>query len=296
VPKHGVGIQLDEEIPAPGIASSAAAEVVIDAATGADFAVAATGPAQYRLSRTYRPGWVVPAAIVGALFFGLGLLLLILVPKRNETCLVAVNEGHRGVSVRLSGVLPRTSVDQIRLGLGVGSAPVTPALTNPISPRPSTIDARRSPLGPSPSPGSARTGSTFASWGPVDSPTASAAPAETTVARIGPPSTRHPADPAIRIGAELIPLSDGVVVGRNPAPADVLPSARLVAIADAGLSKTHLAIRAVDCTVEICDLSSTNGTVVETVSARRACVPGVWLAVDEGSRIVAGDQRMEITS
>lgn len=305
MPKDGVGRQIDEEIPAAGHASSHAAQVVIAAATEADFVVAATGPTQYRLSRTYRPAWVVPTAIVGALFFGLGLLLLILVPKRNERCLATVNDGRRGVSVRLSGVLPQPTIDRIRVGLGspLGSSAGVEAPAA-IAPPPLASLPQAPPLRPGSGSAvlpSSTTGSQALSWGPqtgsgpaLAAPAALAAPVEATVARVAPHASRRAAGPTIRVGHELVPVVDGVVVGRNPAAVDTVPGAHLLAIGDGGLSKTHFAIRMAGSAIEVCDLSSTNGTVIEFGTVRRQCTPGVWSTVPAGATVVAGGQRMQI--
>ena len=92
----GAGGKVDEEVLAVGVAPTVATEVVMRAASTADMVVTASGPTQYRLTRTYRAPWVVPAAIVGVFFCGLGLLLLLLVPKRSESCIVTLTEGRRG--------------------------------------------------------------------------------------------------------------------------------------------------------------------------------------------------------
>ena len=282
----GAGSQIDDELLAFGLTPSRAAEVVIAAATDAGLVVTATGPTQYRLSRTYRPGWVVPAAMVGAIFLGLGLLLLLLVPKRSESCTVMLNESRRGVTVKLSGLLPAFVVDQIRVALSGHAAP-TPTPHGPVAappPAPVTQVHRPSP------------------WAPISSPPAPTVSAgvEATVARGSwPPAQEGVVGPAtmaplIRLGDRMWSLSSGIVVGRNPAPIDQLPGAQLVSVGDAGLSKTHLAIRLSGSTIEVCDLSSTNGTAIEVNQRRQACSPETWIAVGRGVTIVAGDQRLEV--
>ncbi len=91
-------------------------------------------------------------------------------------------------------------------------------------------------------------------------------------------------------------IGTGVVIGRNPAALDELPGARLVAVGDPALSKSHLAIRAQGSAVEVCDLSSTNGTLVDAAGLQSPCVAGVWRSVPGGATIVAGDQRFETIS
>ncbi len=270
MPAGGAGRQVDEEISGAGLASSQAAEIVITAATSGGFVVSAVGPTQYRMSRTYRPGWVVPAAIAGVVFFGLGLLLLLLVPKRNETCLATIHDGPQGVEVRLSGVLSEPAIEAIRLDLtrGVSLSPAVnaPAVAHPgHSPR--TPIPTRHTQGPSGPVDATRTRSSPAAWGEVD-------------------------NPSVKIGGEVVPIGAGVVIGRNPAGIDGLPGARLVPVGDPALSKTHLAIRAEGSAVEVCDLSSTNGTVVERSGVPRPCVARVWQPVPSGATIVAGEQRI----
>lgn len=103
-------------------------------------------------------------------------------------------------------------------------------------------------------------------------------------------------NPSVRIGGEGVLIGAGVVIGRNPASVDDLPAARRVAVGDPGLSKTHLAIRAQGSAVEVCDLSSTNGTAVEVSGSAQSCVAGVWQAVPTGATIVAGNQRIEVSA
>ncbi len=166
MPEGGVGRQIDEELAAAGIASSRAAEIVIAGATSAGFSVSAVGPTQYRMSRTYRASWVVPAAVVGVVFFGLGLLLLLLVPKRNETCLATVHEGPRGVTVRLSGVLPETAIERIRADLTRGASLQPQGLVS-FAPAPSP-PTPSSPTPPVPAiKGDAGLPTVHAAWTPI---------------------------------------------------------------------------------------------------------------------------------
>lgn len=304
----GQGTSIAEDIDASGIVGSDAAEVVLTAATSAGLVVTATGPGQYQLTRSYRAGWVVPAAIVGVLFFGLGILLLFLVPKRTEICAVAINEHRRGVTVRLSGVAPAAFVDRVRRDLvaagsvvGSTSAPPPPAPLAPaVSPPPpsSTPDPPdgREMMMPRPAP-------TSGAIAPMPSGTVSATPSppepETHMTVLRGQVSDHRAgrivsetadSPAVVIAGRVEPIGAGLVIGRNPSPPAQLAVARAVSIADGELSKTHLAIRWNGQHVEVCDLSSTNGTVVAGVGSERRCEPGTWNAVPVGAHIRAGTQ------
>ena len=299
----GAGRQIDEEVLASGLTSSRTTEVVIAAAAIGGLSVTATGPTQYRLSRMYRPGWVVPTAMVGALFFGLGLLLLLIVPKRIESCTVTMSESRRGVIVKLSGVLPEYVTDQIRVGL-VGQATSTPASPATIAAAPPASASPVDPQSPAVSrvPPSVSIPPMPSSWAPTSFPDGpiSEREVEATVARGSlPPAwvgvgALALAAPSIRLGDRAWSLSSGIVVGRNPSPIDQLLGAQLVSVGDAGLSKTHLAIRLSGSTIEVCDLSSTNGTAIEVNQQRHACSPETWIAIGHGAAIVAGDQRLEV--
>jgi hypothetical protein len=304
MPAGGVGRQIDEEISAALLTSSQVAEVVIAAATKSGLSVTAVGPTQYRMTRSYRAAWVLPAAIVGVVLFGLGLLLLLVVPKRTEECLATMNDGPRGVTVRLSGVLAEAAVAQIRLDLSRVASPSVPGGAPPSRPvaAPSPFVGGAAPRrSPAPLSDAKRLGALptiHASWTPIPAPEpiAPLGSVEATMIRSSPllPSGGH--NPFVRIGGQVVPVGAGVVIGRDPAPVDDLPTARPVAVGDPGLSKTHLAIRAQGSTVEVCDLSSTNGTVVEASGSAKSCVAGVWRSVPTGATILAGDQRIDVSA
>ena len=119
-------------------------------------------------------------------------------------------------------------------------------------------------------------------------------------------SNRHAIDtgvgthdaPAVFVAGRLEPVGSGLVIGRNPASPTQLSAARAVAITDGELSKTHLAIRWSGQHVEVCDLSSTNGTVIAGIGvgagSERRCDPGTWIPVPTGAHIRAGTQNIEL--
>ena len=287
----GVAGQINDEFGVAGSAARASA-VVVEAAAKSDCTVVAVGPGQYRVTRRYRRSWVMPAAVVGSIFLGLGLLLL-LVPKVVEEGTVTVSEDRRGVKIRLAGTVPQQFVDDVRVACAaLGSAApgsaapaVTPAPV--VGSTPIVIQSQTSQFAPAPShvPNALpQTPITPTSW------SASPVPPQPQVAAV-------PFVPrSIRIGHQVVPVGAGVTVGRNPLAVTELTSAALWAVDDVSLSKTHASFRSRSAIVEVCDHSSTNGTRVESPAGVVVdCVPGMWVVVPNGSAALLGDQRVVVS-
>jgi len=92
------------------------------------------------------------------------------------------------------------------------------------------------------------------------------------------------------------PLTGTLVLGRDPAPVAEYPGAELVAVDDPGrsVSKTHAALIARDGLVLVCDLHSTNGTVVTTGHRQLRLEPDREAPVPAGSSVELGSYLIRI--
>lgn len=90
---------------------------------------------------------------------------------------------------------------------------------------------------------------------------------------------------------EQVPVSEPLVVGRRPDPAEA-PGARALPIPDESrsLSKTHLLVRPVADGLEVTDWRSTNGTAVVRGGVEQALPAGGSATVGEGDSILFGDR------
>lgn len=282
----GAGRVVNEEVSVGAVPASEVSRSVIAAGEATGYDVTATGPSQFTLTRQVRAGWVVPLAIVLALFtFGVGLLLLVAIKKEPETCSVRVAEVQGGTNMSVVGVASSELLAAFariggRQAPPEGSAPpsvasqpasaaqpVVPSKSAPTPPAPGVSQQSRMASPPQPPPGSV-----------VRPPPGSPSPTE--------PDVR----PMLRVGGVSYPLHEGLVIGRNPMGSGDFARARPVAIPDRSLSKTHCAVRVRDGIVEVCDLSSTNGTAVVRHGAIEQCTPGVWVPLRRGDEVKAGDQ------
>jgi hypothetical protein len=92
-------------------------QAVIAATAGAtDYTVSAPGPGSIVLTRQYRPTWTIVVAIIGFLFFLLGLLALLV--KNTEALTLTLTPEEGGTRVVLSGVATPEMVTRLSSALG----------------------------------------------------------------------------------------------------------------------------------------------------------------------------------
>jgi hypothetical protein len=92
-------------------------QAVIAATAGAtDYTVNAPGPGSIVLTRQYRPTWTIVVAIVGFLFFLVGLLALLV--KNTEVLTLTLTPEEGGTRVVMSGVATPEMVTRLAASLG----------------------------------------------------------------------------------------------------------------------------------------------------------------------------------
>ncbi len=126
---------------------------------------------------------------------------------------------------------------------------------------------------------------------PVEAPAA-----EPAVAPVQQPVPPPVAPASVHFGlrfdsGESIPVSEPVLLGRNPDAAEH-PGARAIALADdsRSLSKTHMRVSPIDGGLEIVDCRSTNGSGLIRGGIEYAVTAGVPVATTEGDTIRLGDR------
>jgi hypothetical protein len=114
VPAAGQIVNESRLVPEPPHVVS---QAVIAATAGVtDYAVTAPGPGSIVLTRQYRPTWTIVVAIVGFLFFLVGLLALLV--KNTETLTLTLTPEEGGTSVTMSGVATPEMVTRLAAALG----------------------------------------------------------------------------------------------------------------------------------------------------------------------------------
>lgn len=88
------------------------------AATGGvpDYVVSAPGPGSIVLTRQYRPTWTIVVAVIGFLFFLIGLLALLV--KNTEALTLTLSEADGGTTVTISGVATPEMLTRVNVALG----------------------------------------------------------------------------------------------------------------------------------------------------------------------------------
>lgn len=300
----GAGQVVNQEVAVGALPSSEVSRRLIAAGEAAGYDVTAAGPSQFQFSRQYRPGWVIPVAVIAALLtLGLGLLLLLVVKKETETCSVRVIESAHGTSLKLLGVASaelESSLLAVASTEGAGLSRAAPPGAEPSPPPPpAEVPVRdvKAPPAAGPAPIASVPGvvpSAMPSRSPEreDQPRTGERPVPSTPPTIAGMAAPAPASPAasIRVAGISYPLEGGIVMGRDPIAPSEVPSARVVQLADRSLSKTHCAVRWVGGRAEVMDLSSTNGTSIRRGGRVEPCPPGTWCAVSIGDDVLAGDQ------
>lgn len=300
----------EQVIAVPTMGPGHATDVLVRVAQQQGYACVATGPATFRVARTYRPRWATIAAIATALFVGVGLLFLLV--KRTVGGVAAVIEDREGTKVRLVGlngsgldVVLRSAFAAAPATVGAGApvlaggiaavapavAPVTPPVAFappavvPPSPMPPVAHVAPATFAPPParlaSPSDVLVGGTR---GELD--------AERTVARRGDWRAASPAvstSPALVRGDQVVTIGSGVVLGRDPvrdpAAADAVP----VRVDDPSVSKTHATVGPTATGIWVIDHHSTNGTAIGGVHGSQPCPGGVRVDVGFGAELRVGD-------
>lgn len=91
-------------------------------------------------------------------------------------------------------------------------------------------------------------------------------------------------------------LDQSALLGRAPVASADYPDARLIAVDDDSVSKTHAAFRVVDGALQIQDLQSANGTVLLAGDQEHRCPPGVWMSISDGATIELGAAPVHFSS
>jgi hypothetical protein len=93
-----------------------------------------------------------------------------------------------------------------------------------------------------------------------------------------------------------VALGDEVLLGRAPQKTTEHPAADLVVIDDPSVSKTHAALRRFNGALQVCDLHSSNGTIMITGEIEQACPAGVWMPLAPGASLELGTAEVSFTS
>lgn len=258
-------------------------------------------------ARSVRPWWVLPVAVLAVLPTA-GLSLLLLTRRRCETCSVAMEDTHRGVTVHLHGTLPPGVLDALRAAVSgprsgeSGVEPVTAAVAARPSGRP-VNPAMAAIVPPLPRPTALPGRPADRLHGLTEAPT-SVPDDRTTVSdrtMVSDVRTTVPERAAARsVRLDLVTeqgrrISPGALafVGRNPQIPPGAPTGHLILVEDLeiSMSKTHFATGISDAGLWVRDLGSTNGTrVVHRDRAGRRLAPGETVQLAPGDRLQAGDR------
>jgi hypothetical protein len=95
----------------------AVSQAVIAATGGVpDYVVSAPGPGSIVLTRQYRPTWTIVVAVIGFLFFLIGLLALLV--KNTEALTLTLSEADGGTTVTITGVATPEMLTRVNVALG----------------------------------------------------------------------------------------------------------------------------------------------------------------------------------
>lgn len=291
-------VGVDETIPCPSIRSGEATERILIVARS-DYKTVSASATRIHFARTTHPTWsVVLGIILLPVIIGIPLLLM----KRTETWVAALEEDHRIVQVHVTGTVLPSVMAAMHESLGAGPAAAAKTLQGPIE----TVNVNTVPDAVHDTvviPGFDVAGAnemttlntdttvSLAITSPLESPPVTDPPAtEQRVTAGGSPDAgsgdggmtllRRPSDPAdvsrdAAIGSGLVVFFDtgehleldegeSAFVGRSPEMIGGLSRYRLLQIDDPerSISKTHLRLDREKESWFVSDLGSTNGTSV----------------------------------
>lgn len=261
----------DQALPVDGMGLGQAAATLVTVAAAQGYDVTTSGPNRFQLRRSVRPWWANVLALVLAPLLGLGLLLLRV--RRTEGCEGIILEERNGVRINLGGL------EDADLYLALHTALTAQAATRERGPRP-TAYASADPVWAAPEP-------------------STSAPPQfdrtLTIAQLA--AMRSRIAPALRLpDGRVVPVGAGVIVGRSPDRSDDHPSAQLIALADASLSKTHASFAPTTDGVSVRDHGSTNGTAIEVRDSTTRCQPGARVNVPIGGVVRLGEVRIDVVA
>ena len=257
-----------------------ASEQVVRVGEMRGYTVVASGPGTFRLVRSKRPKWAVALAVLFAPALGLGLLFLLI--RKNESGVVTVYEDRAGVKARVVG-----EVDSEIVQFLAQSEQTTPATVSPVARAAPAV-----PIVPVQPPASQPEMITSAAPGwtpraPEPQPRSMVdADVDRTIAR---PRAAATGPVLVIPGGATESIGNGIVIGRSPQAAGPWATARPVVVADQSVSSTHAALVLGDGCVVVTDLHSTYGTVFRVDGVVSTCPAGDATAVPFGAEIVAGE-------
>jgi hypothetical protein len=230
----GPGIPVDETLTWHG-SGLAEATARLRTSVGDTYRIVDLGAGRLQLVRGVRPRWALVLGIVTAPTL-VGLLFLLV--RSPESWTAAFAEDHRGVRIRIEGVINPAVLRALRATFVLPADPV--------------LDVAAA--GPVLGAGGGRA-------------TPPPRPAPSTLGRGGAPTPRPPIGVLLRFDdGGVITAGAAMFIGRDPiappgeAPAMLVP----VADPDRSVSKTHLTVRAHPDGVVVTDRGSVNGTTVES--------------------------------
>jgi len=246
----------------PSLGLGQAAEEVVKAGEAHGYTVAATGPGTFRLVRNRRPKWASITAVVLMPFLGLGLLFLLV--KQEQSGVITIFEERDGTKARLVGAIDHQIAEHLSRMPKVGSrVPVS-------STRESTDFDATSNAAVTDVLGSSS----------IDD-------LNQTVVRSPRVEVAHKYVLVLPDGRRL-DVAAGLVIGRDPAASGEWANCLPISIDDPSLSKTHLVVVPSPSGLDVIDLHSTNGTRISSSNRDWDCESGIRTNTGSGSQIHAG--------
>ncbi len=258
-----------------------ASEQVVRVGELQGYTVVASGPGTFRLVRSTRPKWAVALAVLFAPALGLGLLFLLI--RKNESGVVTVFEDRAGVKARVIGAIDPALVQF--LAQPEQASPVAAARVAGSAADAATVSPPQASFSRDVATSVAPT------WTPHESEPSplpiDAVDIDRTAAR---PSAAATVGPHLGMpGGTSEPIGNGIVIGRSPRAAGPWATARPVVVADQSVSSTHAAVVLGDECIVVTDLHSTYGTVFRMNGVVSPCPAGDATMVPIGAEIVAGE-------